>query len=238
MGSLVPGESILSQRKSSDDYPELTWLGQRFARIQSFRDWSFGRYVPLRQPQPADLPSDTLLPDSRNLALLLNEIEHSGASEEFNRQLRRFLPRYERCTTRVLGGTVQFYLHEAHLQTPIPATRLSDGTIRFMAILALLLSPNPPPLACIEEPELGLHPDAVALLADLLVEASQRMQLIITTHSDVLVSGLSDEARSVLVCENRGGTVMERVDPARLTEWLEDYRLGEVWRMGQLGGNP
>jgi predicted ATPase len=76
------------------------------------------------------------------------------------------------------------------------------------------------------------------LLADLLVEASSRMQLIITTHSDALVSALTDDAGSVLVCDHRGGTVLERVDPGTLTNWLEEYRLGDLWRIGKLGGNP
>lgn len=235
---LVPDESVLSQRKGSEIYPEITWLGQQFARIQTFREWSFGRYVSLRQPQPAELMNDVLLPDSRNLGLLLNELEHTDASTEINRLLSRFLPRYQRFSTRIHGGTVQFYLHEAGLKAPVPATRLSDGTIRFMAILALLLSPAPPPLTCIEEPELGLHPDAVSLLADLLIEASTRTQLIVTTHSDVLVSGLTEEAGSVLVCEHRGGTQLERVNPDKLRHWLSQYRLGEIWRIGELGGNP
>ncbi len=235
---LVPDESVLSQRKGSDFYPEVTWLGQQFAKIQLFREWSFGRYVPLRQPQPADLQTDVLLPDSRNLGLLLNELEHTDASSEFNRLLTRFLPRYQRFSTRIQGGTVQFYLHESGLRAPVPATRLSDGTIRFMAILAILISPSPPPLVCIEEPELGLHPDAVGLLADLMTDAATRTQLVVTTHSDVLISGLTDQANSVLVCEHRGGTVLERIDPNKLTHWLDKYRLGEVWRIGELGGNP
>lgn len=235
---LVPDESVLSQRKSADVYPEVTWLGQQFARIQVSREWSFGRFVTLRQPQPADLPTDVLLADCRNLGLLLNELEHSDSQGEFNRLLTRFLPRYRRFSTRIQGGTVQFYLHETGLRAPVPATRLSDGTIRFMAILALLLSPTPPPLLCLEEPELGLHPDAVTLLADLLVDASSRTQLIVTTHSDVLISGLTEHAESVLVCENRGGTILERVQAERLTNWLSQYRLGEIWRIGELGGNP
>ena len=235
---LKPDESVLSQRKGSDVYPEITWLGQQFERIQTFREWSFGRYVALRQPQPADLPTDLLLPDSRNLGLVLNELEHSDIGVEFNSMLGRFLPRYERFSTRIQGGTVQLYLHEAGLKSPMPLTRLSDGTIRFMAILALLLSPTPSPLLCIEEPELGLHPDAVSLLADLLVSASTRTQLIVTTHSDALVSALTDEASSVLVCEHRAGTQLQRLDPGKLKHWLDRYRLGEIWRIGELGGNP
>ncbi len=235
---LVPDESVLSQRKGSDVYPELTWLGQQFTRIQTFREWSFGRYFALRQPQPADLPNDILLQDARNLGLLLNELEHTDASTEFNGLLTKFLPRFQRFSTRIQGGTVQFYLHESGLKAPVPATRLSDGTIRFMAILALLLSPSPPPLVCIEEPELGLHPDAVALLPDLLINASARIQLIVTTHSPELISGLSEHAGSVLICEHLRGTRVERLDPDKLQHWLDNYRLGEVWRIGELGGNP
>lgn len=236
--SLVPDESVLSQRKDPDLYPELTWIGQQFGRIQTFREWSFGRYAPLRQPQPADLPSDVLLPDARNLGLILNHLEHTGAGPELGRLLNRFLPRYQRFSTLVQGGMVQFYLHEDGLKSPVPATRLSDGTIRFLAMLALLLAPVPPPLVCIEEPELGLHPDALALLAELLVEASQRMQIIVTTHSDALVSALTEQADSVLVCEHIGGTVLRRVEPEKLRHWLDQYRLGDIWRIGELGGNP
>ena len=236
--SLVPDESVLSQRKDPDLYPELTWVGQQFSRIQSFREWRFGRYFELRQPQPADLPSDSLMADSRNLGLVLNEIEHSGGSQNFNKILRRFLPRYDRFSTRIQGGTVQFYLHEKGLRSPVPATRLSDGTIRFMALLALLLSPSLPPLICIEEPELGLHPDAVSLLAEVLADAADRTQLIVATHSETLVSALTEQANSVLVCENREGTVLHRVESEKLRHWLDKYRLGEIWRIGEIGGNP
>jgi len=235
--SLKPDESVLMQLKDPSAYPELTELGRQFGRIHTFREWSFGRYGQLRQPQPADLPTDILATDSRNLGLILNQLEHSGAWSEFNGYLKRFLPRFDRYSTRIEGGTVQFYLHENGLKQPIPATRLSDGTIRFMAILAQLLSPTPPPLICMEEPELGLHPDAIALLASLLQEASTRTQLIVTTHSDALVSALTEIADSVLVCEYRGGTVLKRIDSEKLRFWLDKYRLGEIWRIGEIGGN-
>lgn len=236
--SLLPDESVLSQRKDPDLYPELTWVSQQFGRIQTFREWSFGRYAGLRQPQPADLPADNLLQDSRNLGLILNQLEHTGKGTEFSRMLNRFLPRYQRLSTSIQGGTVQFYLHEQGLKAPVPATRLSNGTIRFLAMLALLLSPAPPPLICIEEPELGLHPDALDLLASLMVDASSRTQIIVTTHSDALVSALTEEAESVLICEHIGGTVLRRVESDKLRHWLDKYRLGEIWRIGELGGNP
>lgn len=236
--SLIPDESVLSQRKDPDLYPELTWVGREFGQIQTFREWSFGRYAPVRKAQRADLPTDNLLADSSNLWLVLNELEHSDAWPEFNRLMQRFLPRYKRFNTKVQAGAVQFFLHEEGLRNPIPATRLSDGTIRFMALLALLLSPNPPPLICIEEPELGLHPDALSLLADLLVEFSAKAQIVVTTHSDSLVSALTQYADSVLICEYIGRTILRRLESDKLRYWLDKYDLGEIWRVGELGGNP
>lgn len=236
---LRPDESVLSQRKEPDLYPEVAWLGGQFERIQTFREWSFGRYAGLRKPQSASLPGDVLLPDCANLGMVLNELEHRGHVPEFNRCLKRFFPRFERISTRVIGGTVQLYLHESGFGSPIPATRLSDGTIRFLALLATLLNPEPPPLVCVEEPELGLHPDAQILIAELLVAASERMQLIVTTHSDVLVSALTEHAESVLVCERiAGASQLRRVESARIQDWLDRYRLGDLWRIGELGGNP
>ena len=231
-------QSVLAQRKDPNLYPELFFLGRRFQTIQMFREWTFGRYSALRQPQRADLPEQRLLSDSSNLALVLNQIEHKSGPT-LNEHLRRFFPRFERISTVISGGTVQFYLHEPGFRAPIPPTRLSDGTIRFIALLATLLAPEPPSLVCIEEPELGLHPDAVALLADLLVEASQRMQLVVTTHSDALVSALTNQPAAIVTCERPGAsTMLRRLDPEKLANWLDDYRLGDLWRMGELGANP
>ena len=236
--SLRPDQSVLAQRKDPDLYPEVTWLGEQFRLIQSFREWSFGSRSSLRSGTRITDPTDRLEPDSRNLALVLNEIQFRDANR-FNEVMSRFLPRYKRFSIRPSGGDVQFYLSETGVSDPTPAARVSDGTLRFLAMLAALLAPAPPPLLCLEEPELGMHPDALALLAELLVEASARMQLVVTTHSESLLSALSERVDSILVCENDGlGTTLEHLDADRLAYWLKDYTLGEVWRIGELGGNP
>lgn len=236
---LRPDQSVLAQIKDPEVYPELTWLGRQFEQIQMLRDWTLGRYTEPRKAQPADLPEDRLLPDCRNLALILNKIEHDQVALDFNKLLKRFFPRFERMSTRVSSGAIQFYLHEAGFRSPVPATRLSDGTIRFVALLATLLAPSPPPLVCIDEPELGLHPDAVPLVADLMIKASERAQLIVATHSDALVSALTAKPEAVIACERTGaGTTLRRLDSAKLAHWLEEYALGDLWRMGKLGANP
>jgi len=231
-------QSILSQRTDVELYPELTTTARRFARMQLFREWSFGRSAVTRFPQPADLPADRLLPGLANLGLVLNDMESRDVWPRFKELLTRFLPRFSNASTRINNGSVQILLHEEGLGPPMPALRLSDGTLRFIALLCILLNADRASLICIEEPELGMHPDVMPLIAELLVEASTKTQVVATTHSDALVSELTEHTDSVLICERmESGTELQRLDPEKLGLWLERYRLGEVWRLGKLGGN-
>ena len=117
------------------------------------------------------------------------------------------------------GGWVQVILQEGNMI--IPATRLSDGTLRSLCLLAVLCHPDPPPMVCIEEPELGLHPDILPSLAKLLKKAAEKTQIIITTHSDALVDEFADTPDSVIVCEkDEGSTVMKRLDKKALGSHL------------------
>jgi len=231
-------QSVLSQRKDPDQYPELTYLANKFSRIKLYREWNLGRYTPPRLPQKADLPEDFLLEDASNLGLVLNDLQHQpGTKRLIIEKLRIFDEGIEDITTRIHGGTVQIFLHQKGLTQPIPATRLSDGTLRYLCLLTLLCHPTPPPVLCIEEPELGLHPDILPTIAELLIDASDKTQLIVTTHSDVLVSALSDYPESVLVCEcDKMGTHLRRLQKDQLKDWLDKYSLGELWRMGEIGG--
>jgi predicted ATPase len=236
---ISPEQSILSQRRGRDIYPELTFISDRFASIQFFREWSLGRYSAPRVPQRADLPENVLLEDLSNLGLVLNHLQHRyyPAYKRLIEALTRFNERIETLSVALVGGTVQLYLHERGLIQPLPATRISDGTLRFLCLLTVLLHPEPPPFICIEEPEIGLHPDIIPTIAELLIDASQRTQLVITTHSDTLISALSGVPETVVVCEHNGTeSSFRRLDPGQLQEWLERYRLGELWRMGEIGG--
>ncbi len=235
---LLRDQSVLPQLRDPERYPEITWTGKEFGKIRAFRDWTFGPRSVLRNPQRTSNPPDELLPNAENYALVLNEIKYLR-SPDIAKKLKRFLPRFEEFGTRIFGNAMEFYIREQGLTAPISAMRISDGALRFLAILATLYAPTTPPLVCIEEPELGLHPDALSLLAELLVEASNRMQLVVTTHSDALLSALNDQVESVLVCENDGyGTKIKRLNAKRLAHWLDEYTLGDIWRIGEIGGNP
>lgn len=119
------------------------------------------------------------------------------------------------------------------------ASSLSDGTLRFMALATLLLQPEEyrPSVILLDEPELGLHPYAITLLASLVKQTSFESQIILATQSPILLDHFQPE--DVLVAERvNGGTTLTRLEPTRLEAWLEDYSLGQLWEKNELGGRP
>ena len=228
--------SILARRKDPDQYPELTWLSNSFGRIRLYREWNFGRHTTPRLPQKPDLPNSLLDADAGNLALVINRLCSSPAvRKRLLDALGALYDRIDDVDVQIEGGVVQVYFQEG--QTIIPATRLSDGTLRYLCLLAILCHPTPPPLVCIEEPELGLHPHVLPELAALLTDAAGRTQLIVTTHSDILIDALTDQTEAVVVAEkNANGTMLTRPNSETLKPWLEKFRLGQLWTRGEIGG--
>ena len=207
--------------------------------MRFYREWNFGRRTPTRRPQQADLPQDSLLEDASNLGSVLSDLmNRPHVKRQILDHMRTFYQSVEDVTTTIISGNVQIFFHEEGLQHPVPATRLSDGSLRYLCLLAVLCHPDPPPVICIEEPEIGLHPDIIPKVAKLLVEASSRSQIFVTTHSDILVDALTDTPESIVVCEkSEGATQLRRLDAKELEPWLEKYRLGELWTSGEIGGN-
>lgn len=232
-------ESVMAKLRDPQSYPQLTRLAEIFSGISVYQRWLFGPQAPVRTPQPADLPNRYLLPDASNLGLVLKRLQRNGkVRAALAEQLRHLYEQAADIDILVEGGSVQVLVQERGLSTATPASRLSDGTLRWLALLSILLDPQPPPLICIEEPELGLHPDLIHALGQLLRDAAERTQLIVTTHSDALVAEFSDTPEDVVICERReSGTRLRRLEREPLAHWLERYSLGHAWRSGELGGN-
>jgi predicted ATPase len=233
-----PQLSILAQRKDPEHYPEITRLGDLFARFRLYRDWEFGTLADVREPCDASLPNEYLEEDGSNLGVVLTRLlNRPRVKDQILDSLRTFYEDTNDLRTSIEGGKVQTRLEEKYLNATVPLIRMSDGTIRWLALLTILLNPDPPPLVCIEEPELGLHPDMIHELAKLLIDASTRMQLIITTHSDRLIEEFTDAPEAVVVCEKiRGASTFRRLNKRQLSSWLKEYSLGQLWTKGQLGG--
>jgi predicted ATPase len=228
--------SVLSQRRDPEIYPEITYLAETYEKWRIYREWAFGRNTVFREPQKADMRNDRLEEDFSNLGLFLSRLRKTPkAKKDILDGLSNLYEGLTDFEPFVEGGSVQVIFTEGDFS--IPATRLSDGTLRYLCLLAILCDPTPPPLICIEEPELGLHPDILPKLADLLVAASQRAQIIVTTHSDILVDAMTERPEVVVVCEKHDGqTEMRRLKRDELATWLEKYQLGQLWTKGQLGG--
>lgn len=229
--------SILAQRRDPDLYPELTALADALANIRIYRDWTFGRFAPPRMPQPTDLATRWLDEKAANLGLVLNRVRRSReARERFMELFRAIHDGADDFDVAIEGGLVQVLVREG--TRSIPASRLSDGMLRYLSLLAVLCDHAPPPLICLDEPELGLHPDVINHVADALRAAAERTQIIVTTHSPVLVDAFTDDPESVVICEKEhGATQLRRLDATALRPWLERYRLGSLWSSGEIGGN-
>jgi predicted ATPase len=138
-------------------------------------------------------------------------------------------------------NSIHLEWRERDSDTPFFAHQLSDGTLRFIALTTALLQPelpNSPQTILIDEPELGMHPYALVLLANMMRAASQSMQVIVSTQSVTLLDELA-EPEDVIVVERSGGqSTFRRLDPSELEGWIDAYSLGELWEKNVLGGRP
>ena len=238
--SVKPEKSILSQVKDPERYPVLGWLQEQYERIRLYREWTFGPSTPLRRVQSSHGRNDILNDGADNLILVLSNVL-PRIENRFVDALRQLYEGVDGIYATVRDGNLLLFLKESGGRL-ITTARLSDGTLRYLTLLSILLHPEPPPLVAIEEPELGLHPDLIPEIAELLVEASGRMQLVVTTHSRMLVDALTEHPSSVVVCAKENGeSQFERLDEAHLKEWLEHFSpsatLGDLWSSGDIGGN-
>jgi len=229
--------SILAERWDPIQHPERVYLADCvYKKIKIYRETSFGRGNILRKSVDVAYPKDQLDEKLVNLPLFLNFLSRNPSTKNrILEELNNVLPDVTGFETSAKGTHLELYLTENNKN--IPATRLSDGTLRYLCLLTILCNPEPPPLICIEEPELGLHPDVLPGLANLLVEASTRTQLIVTTHSEILVDALGEIPESIIVCEkHEGKTQFKRLNSEEVKSFLEDYSLGKMWIDGDIGG--
>ena len=229
-------QSILSNRTIPQPHDEVLKLSKGISGILIYNEWTFGHKSPPKLFQQSNALNYCLDSDAANLGLILNKI---GTTPEFKEKFFHYLTMiYDNIVdfdARIVQGMIQVIIREK--SGVIPATQLSDGTLRYMSLLAVLCDPEPRPLVCIEKPELGLHPDIIPHFADLLGDASERTQLVVTTHSDFLVDALSDQPEAVLVAERQeDGTRLNRLDARELEDWLKKFPLGELWMSGKIGG--
>ncbi|MDD5597839.1 MAG: AAA family ATPase [Victivallaceae bacterium] len=232
--------SIFAQVKDPNEYPEITFLGKQLDAVRIYREWHFGVDCMVRQYQPADLSVSQLDENCGNLAFVLNHLlTKMQVRKKLQKLIKDVYDGADEVMVRIEGGRAITMISEDGLLEPITANRLSDGILRYLCLMAILLNPEPPPLICIDEPELGMHPDLIAGIADAIKHAAEKTQLIVTTHSTLLLDAFSDMPEVIRICEKHDGrSTIRQIPPDELKDWIEDYGgLGAVWRSGEMGGN-
>lgn len=185
-----------------------------------------------------------LRPDGANLAAFLYYLQekHSTSYSLIRRTIQRVTPFFDDfrlAPSRLQPDDIKLEWRHKNSDQYFDASSFSDGTLRFVALATLFLQPRDylPSVILVDEPELGLHPYAVEMLASLIKQAGEVTQVIVSTQSSLLLDHFDPE--DVLVA-NRvgGGTHVERLARPQLQDWLEDYSLGQLWEKNEFAGRP
>lgn len=184
------------------------------------------------------------MPDAGNLAALLYRFRHDNNSSyrQIVSTIRLIAPFFDDFDLEPSGpGNTEVILNwrEKGSDQVFGPHQLSDGTLRAICLVTLLLQPENelPGLVIVDEPELGLHPYALNIIASLFKKASHYTQVLISTQSTTFLNNFDSED-VIVVSRNGKGSQFERLDPAILQAWLEEYSLGEIWEKNIIGGGP
>ena len=227
--------------KHSSRIKEFTLPIMRRWRVYHFHDTSESAKV--KQIHRIN-DNDYLREDGANLAAFLFRLQknHPSHYKRIVRTIRMVAPYfgdfYLRATPDNLDS-IQLEWTEKDHDIPFKASELSDGTLRFILLTTVLLQPEEfmPSAIIVDEPELGLHPYAINVLAELIKSASIEHQLIISTQSVELVNQF-DVEDLIVVDKQNGASTFKRLEEDQLSEWLQDYSLGDLWKKNLLGGRP
>ena len=183
-----------------------------------------------------------LRPDGSNLAafLLFLKKKHKKEYQNIRETVQLAAPFFDDFLLRdSLDNPDETLLewHQKGSDYPFHPSQISDGILRFICLATALLQPNPPSTILLDEPELGLHPYALTLLAGLMLKASKQTQVIVSTQSAALIDNFKPED-IVVVERHNGESVFKRLKKTDLDVWLEDYSLGDLWQRNVFGGRP
>ncbi|MFN8278373.1 MAG: AAA family ATPase [Chitinophagales bacterium] len=184
--------------------------------------------------------SDKVLrPDLRNLSNVINflSINHALHFDLIEKNLQKVNGNYEKLKVIPVLDSMTFGIKETGFEKTTPAYLLSDGSIKFLALLAILYNPNRGQLICLDEPENGLHPDMLHAVAEGIQYAAQTSQIILSTHSPQLLNWFTFEDIRVFEKDENNATIVKELKQQEFEGWYDTYLLGDMWMKGNIGGN-
>jgi predicted ATPase len=193
--------------------------------------------------QTVDIDDNRALrPDGSNIAAYLYRLQQTepAAFRRIEEHVRLVAPFFDQFVLEPLElnkRKIKLEWKQVGSDAYFDAYSLSDGTLRFICLATVLMQPSPPALVLLDEPELGLHPFAIEIVAGMIEAATAKSQVLLATQSVTLLDHFA--AKDVIVAENDGHrSHLRRLDEAKLKDWLGEYSLGELWEKNVLGGRP
>lgn len=239
------GRLRLDKDDSDDELAEIVRLLNVYhiARWRRYQFHDTGRRSPMRKTATVT-DNRALRGDGANLPAFLRMLRQKHRREykrirDVVRMVAPFFRDFVLEPDQYDDGTIRLEWEHTFADDYFDTAAMSDGTLRFVALATLLRQPVGlrPDVILLDEPELGLHPYAIGLLAEMIHEASENSQVIVATQSPRLTDEF-DPDDVLVVNRHRGATTLERLSASELAEWLEDYTLGELWEKNELGGRP
>ncbi|MEE3485253.1 MAG: AAA family ATPase [Bacteroidales bacterium] len=231
-------DSMLSLLSDSDRYPQIYTLRKAIADISIYGYFDTTETSPMRRPA-APSSATKLTTNGDNLPQLLNwlNLNHKVEYKSIKTSLNAINPNITDINYHMLGTNIELLLEEERLNSSVHVAHVSDGTLRFLCLMAIVHNPKRGSFICIDEPEVGLHPDMICEFMDALEQACTTTQFLITTHSEMILNHTSID--NLLVAEKDAGnsTVIKTFRTDDFKNWAADYTIGSLWRNGDLGGN-
>jgi len=233
-----PTELALSKIYDTDRYYALATIRKAISDMVIYDYFDATPQSAIRKPM---LPTSgkRLSANGSNLTQILNtvKINYKQNFQGIVSKLNEVNLNFSGIDFNFIGGNIELMLDEKNLNSSIHVSGISDGTLRYLCLLAILCNPDRGSLVCIDEPETGLHPDMIAGIGRLINEGSTQSNMIISTHSAHLLNSFEIENIRVIEKDENNASKIFQHTAKDFEGWYEEFNPGTMWRNGDLGGN-
>lgn len=231
-------ELILRQLSDPISYPILVTLKKAIEKIIIYDYFDTTANSLIRRPSAYNVEKK-LLANGENLVQILQRMKnhHSLEYEKIERELTRINSMFKDISFDIVGSKSLLVLREKNLARSISVDHISDGTLRFLLLLAILYNPERGSLICLDEPEIGLHPDMIHTVAKAIQHASKTgTQIIIATHSPLLLNDFELDDIWIFEKNTDNQTIISSKSEEDFKDWTDQFLAGQMWLSGKIGG--
>jgi len=229
-------ELVLRQISEPDRFLPLFALKTAIESISVYDYFDTTLKSPIRTP--VNYGTDTkLLASGENLVQILHRIKnnHTLQYEKIEELLKNINPQFKDIDFDVIGSKFIIALREKNLAKTVGVEHISDGTLRFLLLLSILYNPERGYIICLDEPEIGLHPDMINMIADSIKQCSNSSQIIIATHSPLLLNYFNIEDCLIFEKNINNESIITKKNEDDFPDWNDDFLVGQLWLSGKIG---